>query len=95
MNQQTTPNKAPKRCVLSINTKLEVRNRLDKLAQQTRRSKSFLANEAIEHYLQAEEAFVARIEQRKEEAQAGDLITSEELLSRFQARMEDKFNTKT
>lgn len=113
MKTRSTPSTTSKRSVLSINTTPEMRDRLDKLAQQTRRSKSFLANEAIEYYLQAvdvsagasaqedvssvalakEEAFVARIEQRKKEAQTGELITGEELLSRFENRMEDKFNT--
>lgn len=79
------------RYVLSVNTKPEIRDRLDRLAAVTRRSKSFLANEAIERYLATEEEFVDRIEARMAEAEAGEFITSDELRSRFKARMEDKF----
>ena len=53
------------RYVLSVNAKLEIRDRLDRLAAVTRRSKSFLVNEAIERYLATEEKFVERIEGRR------------------------------
>lgn len=81
------------RCVLSVSTKPELRERLDKLASVTRRSKSFLANEAIERYLASEEDFVNRIENRKAQMRQGDGITGDELLSRFESRMKAKFNT--
>ena len=58
------------RYVLSVNTKPEIRDRLDRLAAVTRRSKSFLANEAIERYLAAEEEFVERVEARRAETRA-------------------------
>ena len=83
------------RYVLSVNTKPEIRDRLDRLAAVTRRSKSFLANEAIERYLATEEEFVDRIEARRAEMADGAGITGDELLSHFERRMERKFNTTT
>lgn len=80
------------RYVLSVNTKPEIRDRLDRLAAVTRRSKSFLANEAIERYLAAEEEFVERVEARRAEMKEGTGITGDELLSRFEGRMERKFS---
>ena len=81
------------RYVLSVNTKPETRDRLDRLAAVTRRSKSFLANEAIERYLAAEEEFVERVEARRAEMKDGVGVTGEDLLSRFESRMERKFST--
>lgn len=81
------------RYILSVSTNREIRDRLDRLASLTRRSKSYLANEAIERYLSLEEEFVERIEARRTEMVEGIGITSDELLSRFEKRMERKFST--
>lgn len=81
------------RCVLSVSTKPDVRDRLDRLAAVTRRSKSFLANEAIERYLAAEEEFVARIEARIAEAGDGNFIGTDDLRRRFTANMKTRFST--
>lgn len=51
------------RSVISVHTKPETSKRLEELATLTRRSKSFLANEAIERYLTEEEAFIASVRQ--------------------------------
>lgn len=79
------------RCVISVSTKPEIRDRLTRLAKETRRSKSFLANEAIEQYLEAEERFVASIKQGLADADAGLGITTDELRERFKTRMESRF----
>ena len=81
------------RYVLSVNAKPETRDRLDRLAAVTRRSKSFLANEAIERYLATEEEFVERVEARRAEMKDGVGVTGDDLLSRFESRMERKFST--
>lgn len=75
------------RCVLSVSTKPEIRDRLDRLARETRRSKSFLANEAIERYLEAEERFIASIRQGIADADAGRSYTTEEALESMKARI--------
>lgn len=47
--------------VISVHAEPETSRRLSQLAKATRRSKSFLANEAIERYLAAEEKFAASV----------------------------------
>lgn len=59
------------RSVISVHTKPETSKRLDELASLTRRSKSFLANEAIERYLREEEAFVASVQRGQADVAAG------------------------
>jgi len=67
------------RSVISVHTKPETSKRLDKIAEVTRRSKSFLANEAIERYLKEEEAFIASVEQGKADIAAGRVYTTDEM----------------
>ena len=80
------------RYVLSVNTKPEIRDRLNRRAAVTRRFKSFLANGAIERYLATEEEFVERIEARRAEMKERIGVTGDDLLSRFESRMERKFS---
>lgn len=47
------------RSVISVHTDPETRERLERLAKATRRSKSFLANEAITRFLDQEEWMIA------------------------------------
>ena len=82
----------PDRYVQSVNAKPEIRGRPDRLADVTRRSKSFLSNEAIERYLTVEEEFADRTEARRAEMADGAGISTKELLSRFERRMERKLN---
>lgn len=75
------------RAVISVHTKPEVSQRLDELAALTRRSKSYLANEAIERYLQDEEEFVASVRRGVADAEAGRLFTTDEVRERLKARV--------
>lgn len=58
--------------VLTLRVPEEIKDRLDKLAQATHRSKSFLAEEAIARYLDLEAWQIGQIEQAIEEADRGD-----------------------
>ena len=87
MNQKTS---LPSRSVISVHTKPETTKRLDKLAAMTRRSKSFLANEAIERYLAEEEDFVASIKLGLGDAKAGRVYTSEEVRNYLTSRVKGK-----
>jgi len=62
------------RATVTFHTSPDVKERLDRLATVTRRSKSFLTNEAVERYLGEEEAFVAAVEAGLAQANAGELI---------------------
>ncbi len=78
-------------CALSVSTKPEIRDRLDRLADASRRSRSYHANEAIERYLDEQESIVARINARLSEAEDGEFISTGELRKRFIASMQARF----
>lgn len=78
MNQKLTEVAMNNRSVISVHTKPETSKRLDDLASVTRRSKSYLANEAIERYLAEEEDFVASVHRGIADAEAGRLLTTNE-----------------
>ena len=65
------------RATVTFHTSPEVKARLDVLASRTRRSKSFLTNEAVERYLAEEEDFIQDVEAGIAEADAGLLIDHE------------------
>jgi predicted transcriptional regulator len=79
MSSTTEATTMGERATITIHTSPETRERLERLASSTRRTKSFLGNEAIEKYLLAEEAFVAGVEEGIVDADAGRLINSDTL----------------
>jgi predicted transcriptional regulator len=74
MNQPSEHVTMVNRATVTFHTSPNVKERLDRLATVTRRSKSFLTNEAVERYLADEEAFVAAVEAGLAQANAGDLV---------------------
>jgi predicted transcriptional regulator len=62
------------RATVTFHTSPETKARLDRLASLTRRSKSFLTNEAVERYLAEEEAFVTAVETGLAQAEAGQVV---------------------
>jgi predicted transcriptional regulator len=65
----------PDRATLTFHTSTETRARLETLATVTRRSKSFLANEAVTRYLAEEEAFVTAVQSGLAQADQGERIS--------------------
>jgi RHH-type rel operon transcriptional repressor/antitoxin RelB len=61
--------------VLTLRVDARTKARLEKLAEATRRSKSFLAAEAIERYLESEDWQIKEIRQAVKEADAGDFVS--------------------
>jgi RHH-type rel operon transcriptional repressor/antitoxin RelB len=61
--------------ILTLRVPEETKAKLDKLAQATRRSKSYLAEEAIARYLDLEAWQVGEIEQAIQEADRGDFAS--------------------
>jgi predicted transcriptional regulator len=59
---------------MTIRLNPEIKARLDDLAKVTRRSKSFLAAEAVAAYVEQEMAIVQGIEQGLAEVKAGRLV---------------------
>ena len=56
-----------------------VKNKLEKLAESTHRSRSFLAAEAIKAYIDSNEWQITEIHQAIEEAEAGDFTSEAEV----------------
>ena len=65
--------------VLTLRLNTETKDKLDKLASATQRSKSFLAAEAINRYLEIEAWQISEIEKALKEADAGDFATNDDL----------------
>ena len=61
--------------ILTLRIPEETKAKLDKLAQATHRSKSYLAEEAIARYLDLEAWQVGEIEQAIQEADRGDFAS--------------------
>lgn len=69
--------------VMSVRLSDEVELQLGALAQATGRTKSWLANQAIQDYLAREAWQVAEIEAALNEADAGDFVLEQEMEARF------------
>jgi predicted transcriptional regulator len=64
---------------LTIRLDEEVKDRLDRLADSTQRSKSYLAAEAIREFVERNEWQVAQTRAALREADAGDFATDDEV----------------
>ena len=65
--------------VLTLRVPVEVKDQLDKLADATHRSKSYLAGEAIRQYLDLQAWQIGEIQQAIAEADAGDFASDDEV----------------
>lgn len=64
---------------MTIRLEEEVRDRLDRLAESTQRSKSFLAAEAIREFVENNEWQIAEVRAALKEANAGDFASDKDL----------------
>lgn len=64
---------------MTIRLEDEVKDRLDRLAESTQRSKSFLAAEAIRSFVEINEWQVAEIREALDEADAGDFASDKDV----------------
>lgn len=62
---------------MTIRLEDEVKDRLDRLADSTNRSKSYLAAEAIREFVETNEWQIAEIRAALKEADAGDFASDE------------------
>ncbi|RME29909.1 MAG: ribbon-helix-helix protein, CopG family [Deltaproteobacteria bacterium] len=74
---------------ITVRVDADIARRLDKLAKATRRSRSFLAAEAIEEYLSIQEWQVQAIRKGLEEAEKGRVMDLSEVKARWEKRLED------
>jgi predicted transcriptional regulator len=85
MHNTSEPMHMANRATVTFHTSPEVKARLELLAGRTRRSKSFLTNEAVERYLAEEEDFIRDVEAGIAEANAGQLIEHEDAATYLRA----------
>lgn len=64
---------------MTVRLEEHLKQRLDKLAEATHRSKSFLAAEAIREFVELNEWQVAQLQQSISEADDGDFATDQEV----------------
>ncbi|HLJ27286.1 MAG TPA: CopG family ribbon-helix-helix protein [Candidatus Angelobacter sp.] len=65
--------------ILTLRLDEQLKERLDKLAESTRRSKSFLAAEAIREYVSLNEWQIEEIKRAVKEADGGDFAPDHEV----------------
>jgi len=65
---------------MSVRLEMDMKTRLDKLAEITHRSKSYLASEAINEYLKTQEWQIIEITNGIAEADDGQLINHESIV---------------
>ena len=73
------------RAVLSVHTKPETRKRLEMLATAQGRTKSSLANEALEQYVSHQEWLVKEIEKGVVAADRGELVDDDAMEAWFRS----------
>lgn len=64
---------------MTIRLEDEVKDRLDRLAESTQRSKSFLAAEAIREFVEINEWQIAEVKMALKEATAGDFASDKDV----------------
>ncbi len=73
---------------LTVRVSPELKERLGKLAERTRRTKSFLAGEAIAGYVERELEIVAGIERGLADMKAGRVVPHEEVMAEIDVIVE-------
>ena len=73
---------------LTVRVSPELKERLGKLAERTRRTKSFLAGEAIAGYVERELEIVAGIERGLADMKAGRVVRHEEVMAEIDVIVE-------
>ena len=64
---------------MTVRLEGEIKDRLDRLAESTQRSKSFLASEAIREFIESNEWQIAETRAALKEADAGDFASDSDL----------------
>ena len=79
---------------MTIRLSASVKDKLGELAQHTRRSKSFLASEAIAEYVERELAIVAGIQRGLDDMRAGRVTPHEQLMDELDEIIAQSENTR-
>jgi predicted transcriptional regulator len=71
-----------------------LRDRLEVLSEETRRSKSFLGMEAIQHYVESEEEIILGIKRGLADVKAGRVVPHDKAMKRIRATIDKAAKTK-
>ena len=71
----------------SVRMDEEKLQRLDKLADITKRSRGWLINEAVDRYLSYEEWYIKAVEAGMEDVKAGRVIPHEEIKKQWEVKL--------
>jgi predicted transcriptional regulator len=66
----------------------DLKDKLDRLAQGTRRSRSYLAAEAVAAYVERELAIIGAIQEGLDDAAAGDVVPHDQAMAEIYAVIE-------
>jgi predicted transcriptional regulator len=73
---------------MTVRISQDVKQSLERLSGHTKRSKSFLAGEAIASYVTRELSIMEAIERGRDDARAGRVMPHKEAISRLRATVE-------
>ena len=79
---------------LTVRLPAELKDRLGELAERTRRTKSFLAGEAIGNYVERELAIVAGIERGLGDTKAERVVPHDKAMRRIRKTIDNATKTK-
>lgn len=74
---------------LTVDLPDEVTDRLDRLAERTRRNRSLIAGEAIADYVRRELAIIDDIEEARAEVRAGRIVPHDQVMDEIRAIIEE------
>jgi predicted transcriptional regulator len=69
--------------IITIRVEPEIKEKLDQMADATKRSKSYLASEALQEYIKLNEWQIKAIQEGIRQADEGQLIPHEEIKDRW------------
>jgi predicted transcriptional regulator len=77
---------------MTIRVTAQTKERLEQLARITRRSRSFLAAEAVDRYLDREQAIIDGIKRGQADVAAGNLVSNETAFAELTAAITGRDN---
>ncbi|PDT13729.1 CopG family transcriptional regulator [Rhizobium sp. J15] len=80
---------------MTIRVRPDVKEKLDRIAADTQRSKSFLAGEAVAAYVERELEIIDGIKRGMADAEAGHLVPHEQAVAEMREIIEDAKRRKT
>lgn len=75
----------PSSATMTIRVSTDTKRKLERLAADTRRSKSFLAAEAVSAYVERELAIIDGVQRGLADVEAGRIVPHDEALAEIQA----------